>query len=130
MTVVPLFLFAFLVSSPEMDGKAERRLGTSPCDNEVTIALRTNALRAYEGKSSELIPPDPRSRVGTYCIQVSSTWYTSIALAFVIAWCRAGYWLAQTAQYLRKCLRQQPVFYTPTVHCCRRSHEPSPPPGS
>ena len=48
-----------------MNGKAERRwLGTSPCDNERTIALRTNALRAYEGKSSELIP-GPRSRVGT-----------------------------------------------------------------
>ena len=38
----------------------------SRCDNERTIiALRTNALRAYEGKSSELIPPGPRSRVGT-----------------------------------------------------------------
>ena len=50
-----------------MDGKAERRwLGTSPCDNERTITLRTNALRAYEGKSSELIPPGPRSRVGTH----------------------------------------------------------------
>ena len=49
-----------------MDGKAERRwLGTCPCDNERTIALRKNALRAYEGKSSELIPPGPRSRVGT-----------------------------------------------------------------
>ena len=36
--------------------------GTSPCDNERTIALWTNALRAYEGKSSELIPPGPRSR--------------------------------------------------------------------
>ena len=41
-----------------MDGKAERRrLGTSPCDNEITIALRTYVLRAYEEKSSELIPP-------------------------------------------------------------------------
>ena len=49
-----------------MDGKAERRwLGTSPCDNERAIALRTNALGAYEGKSSELIPPGPRSRVAT-----------------------------------------------------------------
>ena len=34
-----------------------------PCDDERTIALLwTNALRAYEGKSSELIPPGPRSR--------------------------------------------------------------------
>ena len=50
-----------------MDGKAEGRwLGTSPCDNERTIALRTNADRSYEGKSSELIPPGPRPRVGTY----------------------------------------------------------------
>ena len=49
-----------------MDGKAERRwLGTSPCDNERAITLRKNALRACEGKSSELIPPGPRSRVGT-----------------------------------------------------------------
>ena len=49
-----------------MDGKAERRwLGTFPCDNERTITLRKDALRAYEGKSSELIPPGPRSRVGT-----------------------------------------------------------------
>ena len=66
VTGVPLFLFAFLASSWEMDAKAKGRwLGTSPCDNEITIALRTNALRAYEGKSSELIPPGPRSRVGT-----------------------------------------------------------------
>ena len=36
--------------------------GTSPCDNERVTALWTNALRAYEGKSSELIPPGPRSR--------------------------------------------------------------------
>ena len=56
-----------------MDGKAERRwLGTSPCDNERTIALRKNALRAYEGKSSELIPPGPRSRVGTVASQYSN----------------------------------------------------------
>ena len=69
MTGVPLFLFAFLVSSWEMDGKAERRwLDTSPCDNERTIALKKNALRAYEGKSSELISPGPRSRVGTCVI--------------------------------------------------------------
>ena len=66
VTGVPLFLFAFLVSSWEMDGKAERRwLGTSPCDNERTIALRKSARRAYEGTSSELTPPGPRSRVGT-----------------------------------------------------------------
>ena len=49
-----------------MDRKAERRwLGTSPCDTERTIALRKDALRAYEGKSSELIPPGSRSRVDT-----------------------------------------------------------------
>ena len=49
-----------------MDGKAKSRwLGTSPFDNKRTIALRANALQAYEGKSSELIPPGPRSRVGT-----------------------------------------------------------------
>ena len=49
-----------------MDGKAEGRwLGTYLCDNKRAIALRENALRVYEGKSSELIPPGPRSRVGT-----------------------------------------------------------------
>ena len=74
VTGVPLFLFPFQVSSCEMDGKSERRwLGTSPCDNERTIALRKNALRAYDGRSSELIPPGPRSRVGT--IQLS--WVSS-----------------------------------------------------
>ena len=68
MTGVPLFLFAFLVSSCKMNGKAEGRwLGSSPRDNERTtsIALKTNALRAYEGMSSGLIPPGTRSRVGT-----------------------------------------------------------------
>ena len=76
VTRVPLFLFAFLVSSRDMDGKAERRwLGTSPCDNERTIALRENALRAYEGKSSELIPPGPRSRVGTIQLNLVSSAY-------------------------------------------------------
>ena len=50
VTGVPIFLFAFLVGSLEMDGKAERRwLGTSPCDNERTIALRKNALEPTRG---------------------------------------------------------------------------------
>ena len=61
--------FHFFCVSTEllrMDLKAERRWsGTCPCDNEITIASRINALRAYEGKSSELIPRGPRSRVGT-----------------------------------------------------------------
>ena len=66
MMGVALFLSAFLVSSWKMNGKAEGRwLGTSSCDIELTIALRTYALRAYDGKSSDLIPPGPRSRVGT-----------------------------------------------------------------
>ena len=62
-----------------MNGKTEGRwLGTSPCDNEVNIALRTNALRAYEGKFSELIPSGPRSRVGTIQLdQVSSAYCLS-----------------------------------------------------
>ena len=65
-----------------MNGNAEGRwLGTSPCDNEITIALRTNALRAYEGKSSELIPPGPRSRVGTIRLNwVSSAYCPNVAL--------------------------------------------------
>ena len=63
-----------------MNGKAEGRwLGISPCDNERTIALRTNALRVYEGKSSELIPPGPRSRVGTIQLNwVSSAYWPNV----------------------------------------------------
>ena len=36
-----------------------------PRVNERAIASRKNVLRAFEGMSSELIPPVPRSRVGT-----------------------------------------------------------------
>ena len=61
VTGVPLFLFVFLVSSWEMDGKAEHWwLGICRVMTNIIIALRTNALRAYEEKSSELIPPGPR----------------------------------------------------------------------
>ena len=61
VTGVPLFLFGFLVSSLEIDGKAQRRwLGTSQCDSERIMVLKTTTLRAYEGNSSELIPPGPR----------------------------------------------------------------------
>ena len=46
-----------------MDGMVHGRWhGASPCGNERIIALWTNVLRAYEGKSSGLIPPGPRSR--------------------------------------------------------------------
>ena len=80
-----------------MDGKAEGRwLGTSPCDNERIIALRTNALRAYEGKSSELISPGPRSRVGTiqldwvssaYCPNVTYLLFGGLkALLLLLVW--------------------------------------------
>ena len=49
-----------------MDGEAGGRwLGTSRRDNKTTIAFRTNALRAYKGKSLQLVPPCPWSRVGT-----------------------------------------------------------------
>ena len=52
-----------LLRSWDTNGKVHGRWHvTSPCDDERTIALWTNALRAYEGKSSELIPPGPRSR--------------------------------------------------------------------
>ena len=51
-----------------MNGKAERRwLGTFPCDSEKTTVLKKIALRAYEGKSSELFEekrnPSPRGGV-------------------------------------------------------------------
>ena len=56
-----------------------RWLVTSPCDNKGTIALRENALRAFEGKSSELIPPGPRSRVGIIQLNwVSSAYCPSV----------------------------------------------------
>ena len=88
MTGVPLFLFALPVSSWKMNRKAEGRwLGTSLCDNERTIALRKNALRAYEGKSSELIPPGPRSRVGTKAILSlqKNTSYNIITYPYIIS---------------------------------------------
>ena len=76
MTGVPLFLFVFLVSSWEMDGKAEHWwLGICRVMTNIIIALRTNALRAYEEKSSELIPPGPRSRVGTIQLNWVSSAY-------------------------------------------------------
>ena len=47
----------------------------SLCDNERTIPLWTNALRAHEGKSSELIPPGPHARVGTIQLNRVSSAY-------------------------------------------------------
>ena len=74
-----------------MDGKAERRwLGTSPCDNERTTALRTYALRAYDGKSSELIPPGPRSRFGTTSTTTTAGTTVLQLLLLLVLW-RAGY---------------------------------------
>ena len=59
-----------------MDGKAESRwLGTSPRDNEKTNALRANAFRAYEGKSSKLIPRGPWSRVGPVVFSWYFAWF-------------------------------------------------------
>ena len=53
--------------SGEMDGDVFGRSNSiTPCDIERTIALLMNALRAYERKSSELIPPGHRSRGGTF----------------------------------------------------------------
>ena len=47
----------------DTNGKVHDRWHVNfPSDNERTIALWTNTLRAYEGKSLELIPPGPRSR--------------------------------------------------------------------
>ena len=85
-----------------MDGKAERQwLGTSPCDNERTIALRKNSLRAYEGKSSELIPPGPRSRVGTIQLNwVRSAYCPNVPYSFFggrKALCCFCWWLKQWA---------------------------------
>ena len=58
--------FSVCVSSGLLEDEREGRRPMAwhfPCDNKRTT-LRTDALRVYE-KSSELIPPGPRSRVGT-----------------------------------------------------------------
>ena len=56
-----IFQSTFLVAI-DTNGKIHGRWhGTPPRDNERSIALWTNALQAYGGKSSELIPPGPRS---------------------------------------------------------------------
>ena len=83
-----------------MNGKAEGRwFGTSPCDNKRTIALRANALRAYEGKPSELIPPGPRSRVGAiqlnwvtsaYCPNVTYLLFGSRKALCCCCWCESN----------------------------------------
>ena len=52
-------LLRFYDANGELHGRWH---GTSSCENERTIALWTNALRGYEEKASELIPPGPRSR--------------------------------------------------------------------
>ena len=60
---VPTLLLAFLVGSFDTNGNILGRWhGPFPRDNEQIVASWTNALRAYEGKSSELAPPGPRSR--------------------------------------------------------------------
>ena len=75
-SIVIIGVFCELLRSSHTNGKVHGRWhGASPCDNERTIALWTNALRAYEGKSSGLIPPGPRSResvqfteLGKFCL--------------------------------------------------------------
>ena len=74
-----------------VNGKAKRRwLGTSPCDNKRTIALRTNALRAYEGKSSELIPPGPQSQGGTVASHRVMPWAATWTVTWVATWGAMG----------------------------------------
>ena len=64
------------MGSRDTNGKVHGRWhGTSPCDTKLTIVLWTHALQAYEGKSSELIPPGPRSRVGTTQLKKVSSSY-------------------------------------------------------
>ena len=56
-----------------MNGEGRRPMAWHfPCDNERTIAFRTNALRAYEGKFSE---QGPWSRVGTIQLNWVSSAY-------------------------------------------------------
>ena len=65
-------------------------------DNERAVALRTNALRAYEVKSSVLTPPGPRSRVGTlqlnwvcsaYCPNVTYLLFGGRKALCCCCWC-------------------------------------------
>ena len=62
---------------PKADGLTLPRVITKELPG---IALGTNALRAYEGKSSELIPPGPRSRVGTWCCSSSCAGWQDLVL--------------------------------------------------
>ena len=65
-----------LLRSCDTNGKVHGRWHvTSPCDNERTIASWTNALRAYEGKSSELIPPGPGSRETVHTRPMSTPFF-------------------------------------------------------
>lgn len=59
-----------------MDGKVHDRChGISLCGHERTLALWIYALRAYEGKTSQLIPWGPTSKVGTTRLNWSSSAY-------------------------------------------------------
>ena len=96
-----------------MNEKAEGRwLGTSPCDNERTIALRTNALRAYEGKSSELIPPGPRSRVGALesCTHVFRAKLPGISVASFLPYVLIGFMCTNTGRVVLWLLLQTNFF--------------------
>ena len=56
-TTVTIGVSCEILRSSDANRKVHGRWhGTSPCDHERTVASRTDALRAYEGKSSELIP--------------------------------------------------------------------------
>ena len=77
----------------------------SPCDTKRSIALRANALRAYEEKSSEVIPPGPRSRVGTtdtHNSTISAPWEYYVryyALTSMVLFC----WIAAMVTYADTC---------------------------
>ena len=59
-----------------MDGKVHDRChGISLCGHERTLALWIYALRAYEGKTSQLIPWGSTSKVGTTRLNWSSSAY-------------------------------------------------------
>ena len=61
-----------LLKSLHTNGKVHgRRHDTSPRDGEWSVALWTNAFRAFEGKSSEVIPPGPQSRESVHWLPVT-----------------------------------------------------------
>lgn len=75
--------------------------GACPCDNDQNSAMWTNGFRAYEGKSSELMPPGQRSGesvqfnwIGKVLLNAETVAYLVFggrkALVYLIVWDSSG----------------------------------------